>query len=31
MERADSEETFRKIVGMINGFKQYYLDHGQPV
>ena len=31
MERADSEETFRKIVRMINGFKQYYLDHGQPV
>lgn len=31
MERADSEETFCKIVRMINGFKQYYLDHGQPV
>ena len=31
MERADCEETFRKIVRMINGFKQYYLDHGQPV
>lgn len=31
MERADSEETFSKIVRMINGFKQYYLDHGQPV
>ena len=31
MERADSEESFRKIVRMINGFKQYYLDHGQPV
>ncbi len=31
MQRADSEETFRKIVRMINGFKQYYLDHGQPV
>lgn len=31
MERADSEETFGKVVGMINGFKQYYLDHGQPV
>ena len=31
MERADSEETFRGIVRMINGFKQYYLDHGQPV
>ena len=31
MERADSEETFQKIVRMINGFKQYYLDHGQPV
>ena len=31
MERADSEETFQKIVCMINGFKQYYLDHDQPV
>ena len=31
MERADSEETFQKVVRMINGFKQYYLDHGQPV
>ena len=31
MERADSEETFRKIVRMINSFKQYYLDHGQAV
>lgn len=31
MERADSVETFRKVVNMINGFKQYYLDHGQPV
>lgn len=31
MNRADSEETFRKIVGMINGFKQYYLNHHQPV
>ena len=31
MERADSEETFDKIVRLINGFKQYYLDHGQPV
>lgn len=31
MERADSEATFQKVVRMINGFKQYYLDHGQPV
>ncbi len=31
MERADSVETFRKVVNMINGFKQYYLDHGKPV
>ena len=31
MERADNEATFNKIVRMINGFKQYYLDHGQPV
>ena len=31
MERADNEATFNKVVHMINGFKQYYLDHGQPV
>lgn len=31
MNRADSEETFHKIVKLINGFKQYYLDYGQPI
>ncbi|MFJ5964593.1 UxaA family hydrolase [Bacillus sp. NPDC093026] len=31
MERAESEATFDKIVDMINDFKQYYLDHRQPV
>lgn len=31
MNRADSGETFDKVVGLINGFKQYYMDHGQPV
>lgn len=31
MERADNAATFNKVVNMINGFKQYYLDHDQPV
>lgn len=31
MNRADSEETFQKIVDMINSFKQYYIDHNQPI
>lgn len=31
MNRAKDEETFRKIVEMINGFKQYYINYGQPV
>lgn len=31
MNRADSQETFRKVVEMINSFKQYYIDHNQPI
>lgn len=29
MHRADTKETFNKIVDLINGFKQYYKDHNQ--
>ncbi len=31
MERARDEQTFQAIVDMIQGFKQYYVDNGQPV
>ncbi len=31
MARAENEEIFAKIVKMVNGFKDYYLRHGQPV
>ncbi|GEA15967.1 hypothetical protein E308F_22110 [Moorella sp. E308F] len=31
MDRAVDEEVFQKIVKLINTWKQYYLDHGQPV
>ena len=31
MERARDEATFDAIVDMIQGFKQYYIDNGQPV
>lgn len=31
MNRAETEGVFDKIVLMINEFKQYYIDHGQPV
>jgi len=31
MNRADSKETFEKVVDMINSFKQYYIDHDQPI
>lgn len=31
MNRADSEETFHKVVDLINGFKQYYINYDQPV
>lgn len=30
MNRADNEHTFEKVVHLINGFKQYYADYGQP-
>lgn len=31
MERAENEEVFQKIVALINEFKQYFMDHNQPV
>ena len=31
MNRCVNEEIFEKTVGMINGFKQYFTDHGQVV
>ncbi|MGF7047594.1 altronate hydrolase [Paenibacillus sp. DS2015] len=31
MERAANEVVFHKIVDLINDFKQYFLDHKQPV
>ncbi|WP_406676344.1 UxaA family hydrolase [Moorella sp. ACPs] len=31
MDRAVDEEVFQRIVKLINTWKQYYLDHGQPV
>ena len=31
MERAENEEIFQKIVNLINGFKEYFLSHEQPV
>lgn len=31
MDRAKDEETFNKIVKLVNGFKEYYQKHGQPV
>ncbi|MGI9861194.1 UxaA family hydrolase, partial [Moorella naiadis] len=31
MDRAVDERVFQKIVNLINTWKQYYLDHGQPV
>ncbi|WP_226665425.1 UxaA family hydrolase [Metabacillus litoralis] len=31
MERAENEEVFKKIVVMINEFKQYFQNHNQPV
>ena len=29
MKRAENREAFDKIVGMINGFKEYYFSHGK--
>lgn len=31
MDRAKDEETFGKIVKLVNGFKEYYQKHDQPV
>jgi altronate hydrolase len=31
MDRAVSEPVFRGVVTMVNDFKQYFLNHGQPV
>ena len=31
MNRADSQETFQKVVDMINSFKEYYIRHQQPI
>lgn len=31
MNRARDEETFKKIVGLINDFKQYFIRHDQEI
>jgi altronate hydrolase len=31
MNRAKDEETFENIVSLINDFKQYFIDHNQPI
>lgn len=31
LARCDSKETHDGLIGLINGFKKYFLDHGQPV
>ncbi|MDB5678866.1 UxaA family hydrolase [Sphingomonas bacterium] len=31
MHRAANERVFDRLVGVVNGFKQYFLDHGEPV
>jgi altronate hydrolase len=31
MNRAADAGVFQEIVGLVNGFKQYFLDHGEPV
>lgn len=31
MDRAADEGVFRGVVAVVNGFKRYFLDHGQPV
>ena len=31
MNRAADETVFDALVGVINGFKQYFIDHGEPV
>jgi len=31
MNRAANEGVFRSVVGLVNDFKQYFIDHGEPV
>ncbi len=31
MERATDEGVFRDVVSLVNDFKQYFIDHGQPI
>lgn len=31
MNRAKDEETFEKVVSLINDFKQYFINHDQPI
>lgn len=31
MSRANNQQTFEKIVDLINGFKEYYISHNEPV
>ena len=31
MDRAAAPQVFDRIVGVVNGFKRYFLDHGEPV
>jgi altronate hydrolase len=31
MERAVDERVFRDVVSLVNDFKRYFLDHGQPI
>lgn len=31
MQRATSETVFDKLTALVNGFKRYFIDHGEPV
>lgn len=31
MDRAADEQVFEEMVGVINGFRQYFIDHGEPI
>ncbi len=31
MDRAASTDVFDRMVGIINGFRQYFIDHGEPI
>ncbi|WP_313436349.1 altronate dehydratase family protein [Novosphingobium sp.] len=31
LERATSQDVFDRLSGLVNGFKRYFLDHGEPV